>query len=435
MATTGIRIISIINGSPAENSGITIGSKILSINNKPVYDKLDFFYLTSNLNINIDWIDDKGKLHKTNMKKDNFEQDLGIEVENFKTMQCGCNCIFCFVHQQPKGLRKNLYIKDEDYRLSFFHGNYITGVNLTKNDLARIKKLHLSPLYLSIHTTSPELRKYMLRCKLNANPMPLLNFLSKAKINFHTQIVLCPKINDGEHLKKTVSDLIKFYPYLQSIAIVPVGLTKHRKNLPELKKIDSNYARIFLQTFLPIQREIKKLLGEQILFFSDEFYLLSDIEPPLYSDLSYLPQLENGVGMYAEFYYGYARAIKKVPTKLTKLRKIGVITSPLGAKVLSRVLKALAAVENLQIKTLVVKNNLFGELVTVTGLLSGKDILNTIKSNVKCDKYLIPGNALKYPEQVFLDDLSYEELKTLSPSNIELVKGGVKDFILECISD
>jgi len=434
MPQSGIKVISVENNSPAYSRGIRPDSRIISINGHLIKDRLDYFFFSADLKLNIRWIDCARKARSCLITKENSDDDIGIEVENFKIIKCRCNCIFCFINQLPKGLRRELYIKDEDYRLSFFHGNYITGTNLTKDVLQRIKEFKLSPLYLSIHSTNPVIRGKMLGLKSPANPISLLKYLKKANIKFHTQIVLCPDINDGNTLKNTIIDLIKFFPSLLSIAIVPVGLTKHRKRLPAIKPVTSSYAQNFLKKFLPLKREVSKKIGKDILFFSDEFYLLADREPLMYSNLHDFPQLENGVGMFANFYAGFRNAVKKLPSSLNTHKKIGIITSPLGEKVLRKAVNALDKIENLKVKVMVVRNHLFGSRVTVTGLLSGEDILNTIKQNPDCDKFLIPGNCIKFPEEVFLDDLSLQTLINKSLSPVEIIINGVKEFFLKCIS-
>ncbi len=435
MVKKGIKVIFIEKNSLAEKAGISKGSVIFLINNKPVNDKLDFIYNSSSLNLILLLSDPYGNQRKIKIIKKSFEEDIGIEVEDFSTKRCMCNCIFCFINQMPKGLRKDLYIKDEDYRLSFFHGNYITGINLTKADLLKISKLRLSPLYLSVHTSNKDLRKKMLCCKGDTDIFPLLTFLKKNGIRFHTQIVLCPGINDGNELFSTIKDLLKFYPYLLSIAVVPVGLTKHRNKLPKLKSADKRYSNNLLDFYIPFKKKIKKKYDDEILFFSDEFYLLADKEPPLYKDLEEFPQLENGIGMYADFYRNYAKTIKKLPMIIPKKRKIGVLTSLLGYKSLNKVIKDLSGIKNLTILPIIVENKLFGKSVTVTGLLSGNDILDAIKSNPGCTKYLLPGNCLKYPDKVFLDDLSFKDLEKLSASNVEIINNGVEEFIFKCLNN
>lgn len=435
MAQKGIKAEYIRENSPAFNIGLRKGDIIISVNGHQITDKLDFFFYSSESKLRLEWEDSDGGNKSGVIKTDIPGVDLGLEAENLKTSHCLCNCIFCFISQLPKGLRKQLYLKDEDYRLSFFHGNYITGVNLNDKDLLRIKKMRLSPLYLSIHATDAKIRKYMLGTKQDADPLKLLHKLKKSRIDFHTQIVLCPGINDGEILQKTISDLCEFYPNLHSIAVVPVGLTAHREKLTKLLGVEKNYAAKFLKKYTSLQREVKKKFGEGILFFSDEFYLLADKNPPTYSGMSELPQLENGVGMVADFYKGLGLLKKRLPDKLKQQRRIGAITSPLGKKAIAKALETLNKIKNLCVEAVEVENKLFGKSVSVTGLLSGKDILQTIKNNPGFDKFLIPGNAIKQPENLFLDDLSLDELINQSPVDIDVINGGIKEFFLGCIAD
>ena len=265
-------ISNVIEGSPAHNSGIEKGDLILSINGKPVRDVIDYmFYLKDDhLNFNIQR---GGKEHHFKIKKKENE-GVGVELKPFKTKSCRNKCIFCFVDQMPKGLRKSLYLKDDDYRMSFLYGNYITLTNLSPADKQRIVEQKLSPLYISVHTTDNDLRRKMLGNAKAPNILTELLQLSAYKIKMHLQIVLCHGINDGEELTRTIKDLQKFYPHVASIAVVPVGLTKHRKS--QIKPFEKSDALQVINTVKRLRERFKKRHGEPLVYLADEFYIKAE---------------------------------------------------------------------------------------------------------------------------------------------------------------
>lgn len=428
---TGLKITYVASESRLALLGVKKDWHILSINNHIIEDYLDFMFHSSAIRLSFQFSDSHGNLKKICYYKKDWEEEIGIEVEEMKIKRCGNKCIFCFVDQLPNGLRKELYVKDEDYRFSFLNGNYITGTNLTQNDLERISKLRLSPLYFSVHATEPVVRKQMIgykKCELEI--LDIFKYLKRHNLNFHTQVVLCPSINDGEILKKTIFDLIKFYPSLESIAIVPLGKTSHRKGLFNLQNIDKEYARKFIKEIHKIEKEVSKIIDEKIIFLSDEFYLIADIEPPIYKRDDYIPQLENGVGMVREFYSEWKEAISHVPTKIKNPKKIGIITGILGEKVLMKIVDRLNLVKNLTVDILTVENELFGKSVTVSGLLSGQDIfnrINKIKNNY--DIFLLPENCLRTNDNIFLDDISLKDLEHKIKKPILIVNNSVLELV------
>ena len=424
-----VKIISIETASRLAENGIKTGDELLSINGHPVNDLLDFYYYSPVKKVRFKFRAQDKKEILLPFRNPFYSSNFGFEIEDIKPRRCNCNCIFCFVSQQPKGLRRQLYVKDEDYRLSFLYGNYITCTNLSEEDLKRIVKLRLSPLYISVHTTNGELRKSMLGRKKLPPIMKTLKFFKTKNIAFHTQIVLCPGINDGSELNQTISDLIELYPALKSIAIVPVGLTKHRKELTKLKGVDSKYATEFLKAFKKLEKTVREKTGSEVLFASDEFYFLAGKNPPAYSHLEDLPQLENGVGMYADFYRSVKKPLRNLPKNIDKKFRVGVVTSSLGLKAVRRFISRLNTVKNLTVKPIVVENNLFGSSVTVTGLLAGHDITQAIKKKSRCDVYFLPENSLRYGE-VFIDDVSLAQLRKTFPSSVFLI-GDINQFSLD----
>ncbi len=405
MTTRGVRIEYIEPLSPAEKSGLKKGDIVISINKHRIKDALDLMFYSAEENLNIVILRDGQTI---NLKIKKGYESLGIEVETFRIKRCRNKCLFCFVEQLPKGLRKSLYIKDEDYRASFLYGNYITLTNLKKEDYERIKRLHLSPLYVSVHATAPEIRNMLLG---NYDALPVLEELKKlvqSKIKLHTQIVLCPGFNDGEVLEKTIMDLYKFYPYVSSIAIVPVGLTKYHKN--NLQPVTKQKAEDVISIVEVYQKRFFKKHGMTIVYLADEFYIKAEQNFPRISIYDDFPQIENGVGMVPLFLH----KVKKLNIPKLKLKnRIVTFTGGSFYPFLLEFIKKLKE-KNIAIDLIPVKNNLFGESVTVTGLLAGEDIIKTLAPYVeKNNIVLVPEVTMKDSENKFLDDMTLEDIEKI----------------------
>jgi putative radical SAM enzyme (TIGR03279 family) len=405
MIKTGVKIEYIYQGSPAEKAGLKPGDRIISINKHPVKDAIDIMFYSSGNRITIAVLREEKILNFTIHGSDN---SLGIEVEPFRIKRCRNKCLFCFVEQLPKGLRKSLYIKDEDYRASFLYGNYITLTNLNKKDYERIKKFRLSPLYVSVHATLPEIRN-MLIGNYDAPPIIMeLKKLSEAKIRVHAQVVLCPGINDGEVLEKTILDLHKLYPYVASIAIVPVGITKYHKN--GISTVTKNKAEEVIKSVEFFQKRYRKKHGVTFVYLADEFYIKAGKPfPPLniYDDL---PQIENGVGM-VPFFMNKAMKINisQLKTKNRFVTFTGYSFYPYLFQFIERFKR-----KNIFIDVYPLENNLFGETVTVTGLLTGEDIIKGLASYIEPrDCLLIPDVTMKDTEDVFIDDLTVKDIENV----------------------
>jgi putative radical SAM enzyme (TIGR03279 family) len=419
----GIGVIRVDAASIAHRVGIRPGDRLLTLNGNPVEDVIDLWFHGAAERLRISWLPAGSERPIAKTVRKAFHERLGIEAEPFEIRRCTNYCVFCFVHQLPPGMRRELYIKDEDYRLSFLYGNYITGTNLSPTDLARITKLKLSPLYFSIHATDQKVREDLLAKKGIAPIMPLLRDLTAKGIFVHAQIVLCPGINDGKVLAQTVSDLASLHPRLESVAVVPVGLTDHRKRLPGLRRVTPEYAREFLAECARLQARTRRKVGYPVVFPSDEFFLIAGLDPPSYSEYPEIPQLANGVGMCYRFYENIEEITAALPAALPEPRRVAAITTSMGVKVLGR----LAALMNTQVSGLTIDllpatNTLFGEGITVSGLLPGCDFLRTIRENGGYDRYLVPENALRPWDRRFLDDMTLEELGW--QADAEVVAGG-----------
>jgi putative radical SAM enzyme (TIGR03279 family) len=402
---SGVVIEEVAPSSPAAQAGIQKGDILVSINGNKLSDIIDYMFYKPETESDI-VISRKGKRHSIKLILDESE-DPGIKLKQFRIKTCRNKCIFCFVSQLPRGLRKTLYIKDEDYRMSFLYGNYITMTNLTQEDKKRIARQRLSPLYISVHSTNNALR-----CKMLGNPkaqdiLKELRFLKDNKIKMHTQIVLCPGWNDGKELEKTIRDLYSFYPYLSSIAVVPVGLTAHRKT--KLKAVEKEDAENALQIISAFQKRFKKKHGDPIVYGADELYIKAGQPFPPIKDYGDLPQIENGVGMVALF-MSKAKKIKlpsKPPSK-KYLTITGVSFYPYLKRFLDRLEK-----NGISITPVAVENSFFGRSVTVTGLLTGRDVIKSLSTKAEgYDLLLLPDCMLRAEKDVFLDDVSVRDLES-----------------------
>ena len=396
-----VEIESVLSGGLAEKAGLRQGDSIISINSHRLRDAIDFMFFRSSPRLSFEF-SRAGTRNKVQVSKEEGE-DLGITLMPFKVRTCKNSCIFCFVKQLPKGLRKPLYIKDEDYRLSFLYGNYMTLSNMDSKDKRRIVEQRLSPLYLSVHTTNRALRNKMLGNPKAPDIMKDLKFFAGHNIRMHTQIVLCPGYNDGSELQNTIRDLHKFYPYVSSIAVVPVGLTMHRKlPISPLTKEDALQA---VRAVEPFQKRFRKKHGDPIVYCSDEMYIKADLPFPGLKDYGALPQIENGVGMVPLF---LAQAKKmRVPKSMPRDAKYLTFTGTSFYPFLRKFADRLAEKEQIRLDVIPIENHFFGTTVTVAGLLTGRDVIKSLHDNTDAyDALLVPDVALKEDKDIFLDDVS-----------------------------
>ena len=404
----GLLIEGVAPGSIADEFELQPGDRLLAVNGHRLRDILDYSYHTSTDDeLLLEVATAGGELWELEIEREQGEP-LGITFPAPAPARCNNNCIFCFVHQLPRGLRRPLYVKDEDYRLSFLNGNYVTLANLKAGELERIVAQRLSPLYISVHATNPELRETLLGKKGILPILDQLRELAAARIAMHTQVVLCPGINDGAELERTVTDLAALYPSVMSLAVVPLGLTKHRQHLPRLQPVDTEYARDFISEWGPKGKSINKRLGEPFLFLADEFYLKGGIPFPPLREYGDLPQIENGVGMVPLFLRDAARTVKSAKP-LTPFRAT-VVTGISALGFVSDFLEKLSASTGVELLPAAVENRLFGPMVTVSGLVSGGDIIAALEGKDIGRALLLPDVMLKEGEGVFLDDVSLEEL-------------------------
>lgn len=407
-------IIMVEEGSIAEELEIQVGDILLSINGKEIKDVFDYRYYMQDefLEIEIEKSSKNGEIWVLEVEKDDYE-DIGIVFESGlmdNQKSCTNKCIFCFIDQLPSGMRETLYFKDDDSRLSFLQGNYVTLTNMKEEDLDRIIFYHLSPINVSVHTTNLELRKKMLK---NKNADKVLDYISKivnSGINLNFQVVLVPDVNDGAELDKTIEDLSKFLPNAESLSVVPVGVTKFRDGLYEVEPVTRDYARNCIDIVEKWQDKFRKEYDTAFVYISDEFYLVGERKIPDYESYGTFPQIENGVGMISAFEYDMKLALEENEFDFYK-NKVGLVTGEISYKFILELVEKIKNIYiNIDVDVIKVENNFFGKTITVSGLLTGTDIIDTIKkTNTIYDKIIIPKNCLRDGDAVFLDDLTIND--------------------------
>ncbi|WP_312517202.1 DUF512 domain-containing protein [Anaerospora sp.] len=406
------KISKIISESIAEELEIEAGDKLISINGTEIKDIIDYKFLMADDYVEVEIEKQDGEIWTFEVEKD-YQEDLGIEFENGimdDARSCHNNCLFCFIDQLPEGMRNTLYFKDDDSRLSFLQGNFVTLTNMTDADLDRIIRYRISPINVSVHTTNAELRKKMLNNRFAGNIYERLEKLADAGITMNCQIVLCPGYNNGEELIKTVNDLYKLYPSVENVAAVPVGVTKFRKNLKEVTLYDADSAKAELDNISRFQQKALQKIGTPFVRLSDEFYVLSGNEIPATEFYGDFEQIEDGVGMIRFF----RNCITKNLKKLNKKGK-GSFTLITGVSAYSEIVWAAREIEgkNNKIKINVhqIVNDFFGPTITAGGLLTGQDIMKQIQVDSVFDYIIMPKNMFKSGEDILLDDVTAVELK------------------------
>lgn len=422
----------VIQGSIAEEAGIQCGDILLEINGKPIEDLIQYNLLTSGENqISIKLLTKDNEYLFVEIDKV-WDEDLGIVFENSiidDMKKCRNNCIFCFINQLPVNLRETLYLKDDDYRLSFFFGNFITLTNITDQDIDRINKLKISPLYVSVHTTNPDIRIKMTNNTKAGEINNQLNKLVNGGIEIHCQIVLCPEINDNAELEKTIEDLSLLWPGVRSIGIVPVGLTKYRDGLYHLKKVEKQEAIKTIELVKKWQQIFKNKFKHNFVFAADEFYLIAGIKFPHYEDYEEFPQLENGIGLISVFEKEFEGIKKKLPKKINIYREVNVITGILAKEFMKKITDELNNIENLRVNLYAIENNFFGKDITVTGLITGTDLIGQLKGKCLRHDIIIPKVMLKNNSDLFLDNISISEVEKQLGINIKVSSVNAEEFV------
>ncbi|MGI6071951.1 MAG: DUF512 domain-containing protein [Lachnospiraceae bacterium] len=418
-------IVGVEKHSIAHKLHIKSGDRLVKINGRGIADIFDYRFLIADEYLSIEIEKKNGRIKIFDIEKD-YEEDLGMTFESslmddYKS--CRNKCIFCFIDQMPPGMRETLYFKDDDSRLSFLQGNYITLTNMSEGDIDRIIDYHMEPVNISVHTTDAGLRCTMLNNRFAGEVLKYIDRLYDAGIMMNAQIVLCKGINDGEHLEKTVRDLMKYAPIMQSVSVVPVGLTKYRDGLTQLEPIEKNDATGVLRLIEDLQREAVEEFGLHFIHASDEFYILGQKPFPEEGRYDGYPQLENGVGMLRllkdEFLNSLEAARNEKPDCLA--RRVSVATGVLAAPFLEELADAFTKSFGGEINIYPIKNDFFGESITVSGLICGCDLIRQLKGRDLGDELLIPVNMLRSGEEYFLDDITVAQAGETLNTDITVV--------------
>ena len=400
-----LRITSVEPGSPADRCGIRSGQYLVEVNGQVVHDRLDAQFLLHDEQVILSVRGRSGQIRQHEIRKD-YQDDAGLNLPPIRPRTCRNRCIFCFVDQLPRGLRKSLYLKDEDYRLSFLQGSYVTLTDLKENEIDRIVSQRLSPLYLSVHSTDPAVREKLLGRRDIPAITGIIEQLARGNICMHTQVVLCPGINDGEILERTITDLAGFHPAVASVAVVPVGLTAHRHRLHPLRPVTEEQAGRLLVSIESWQERYKREIGSVFVHAADELYLLAGRPVPEAGCYEGFEQLENGVGMVRQWLDRFEERQKEFPRSLPRPRTVTIVTGRLAAPLIERTLAdRLSQIEGLTVHLRTIDNRLLGGGVTVSGLLAGGDIIRELQAHSTEGVVLLPPNCLN-EEGFFLDDLT-----------------------------
>lgn len=421
----------VLPGSIAEELEISVGDKLLAINDQEIEDVFDYHFLANEEYLTVLIEKPDGEQWELEIEKE-YEEDLGIEFEQGlmdEYRSCRNKCIFCFIDQMPKDMRETLYFKDDDSRLSFLQGNYVTLTNMSDHDIDRIVRYHLEPINVSFQTTNPELRCKMLHNRFAGEALKKVDRLYEGGITMNGQIVLCKGINDGEELERSIRDLMKYAPQLQSVSVVPVGLSKYRDGLYPLLPFTKEDAKEVLHIIHKWQKKAYEEFGIHFIHGGDEWYILAEEELPEEERYDGYLQLENGVGMLRllmnEFEEGYERLNGD-----ERDREVSIATGFLAYPYIQRMAdRIMEKYPKSKLHVYGIRNDFFGELITVSGLITGQDLIGQLKGKALGEKLLLPCNMLRIEEQDFLDDVTLQDVKDALQVPVDIVKSSGQDFI------
>ena len=426
-------IQSIVPGSIAEEMELQPGDTVLAINGQDIEDVFDYHYLVNDEYIEMLIRTADGTEEVLEIEKD-YDEDIGIVFESSLMddyRSCSNNCIFCFIDQLPKGMRETMYFKDDDSRLSFLQGNYITMTNMKDEALERIIRYKLEPINVSVHTTNPELRCMMLHNRFAGKIMEQLQKLYEGGIIMNGQIVLCKNVNDGEELERSIRDLSGFIPNIESVSVVPVGLSDHREGLYPLEPFNREDAREVIACIEKWQKKLYEEYGTHFIHASDEWYLLAGYEMPEEERYDGYLQLENGVGMLRLLKEEVEETLAEVkPDVETPKRRVSIATGRLAGPFLKELGKRIETVhQNVTLQIFEIRNDFFGKSITVSGLITGQDLIAQLKDQDLGDELLLPTNMIRSGERVFLDDLTIEDAEEALGIPIRIVESGGRDLV------
>lgn len=428
MSNTLIR--SVEYGSPAYDAGIEPGDRLIRINGHEFRDILEYRFLSSDAELELEVLKKDGSTDYVTVETD--YEELGIEFEESLidcAQSCTNKCIFCFIDQLPKGMRDTVYFKDDDTRLSFLQGNYVTLTNMSDEEIDRLIAMRVSPINISVHTTNPELRVKMLTNRFAGRIYEIMKKLADNRICMNTQIVLCPEINDGPELERSLRDMAELHPYVNSISVVPVGLTAYRSGLYPLRLYTPEECGRVIDQVEALQEEFAARCGSRLCYLSDEFYLCAGRKIPDAESYEGFPQIENGVGLIAsmadEFEIGLSYC-----TGLQSRRNVAVATGELAADFITELAgRLMECVSGLNVRVYPVKNNFFGGGVNVAGLVCGGDIIKQLSGIVHADALLIPSVMLRDDDDIFLDDVTVGDVEAALGTKVVSVDNDGFEFI------
>ncbi|HOQ06891.1 MAG TPA: DUF512 domain-containing protein [Clostridiales bacterium] len=433
-----IVIANVQPNSAAMEAGIEPGDILLSVNGRQITDIFDYRFLVADPNIVVEIGKKNGEVWEIEIEKDEYE-DLGLEFEDpliTGPKHCNNKCLFCFIDQLPKGMRQTLYFKDDDSRLSFLDGNYVTLTNMKRDELERIVRYRMTPVNVSVHTTDPGLRVKMLGNRFAGDVLEKMKILTDGGINVNAQIVLCKGLNDGAELDRTLNDLSELWPGLASISVVPVGLTKWREGLYPLEPFTADESARVIEQVEQWQRRFLDKFGTRLVYAADELYIKAGIELPSYEEYEDFPQIENGVGMMTQFMYEFDSFLEMYGSELDKRwkdqspRTVSIATGKCAAGYIKKMARTLEKrFDGLHINVYAIENEFFGENVTVTGLLTGRDIAGQLEGRPLGSELLISRSMLKSGEELFLDDYTVDGLSSVLGKKISIVDNDGAGFV------
>lgn len=427
---TGLPVEGVEPGSPAAVAGMKAGDLIVEVDGVPVRDLIDFRYYSSEEEFYLTFRR-LGKAHTVRIERE-WGEEVGIRfafelADGIHT--CDNKCVFCFIHQMPKGMRKSLYLMDDDYRLSFLHGHYVTLTNMSEEEFERTKEQRLSPLYVSVHSTHPRLRGFLLGRAQPEPILPRLRELIEAGIQIHAQVVVCPGLNDGPSLERTVRDLADLYPGVLSVAIVPVGLSKFRHNLYPIKRVNAEYSRAILKQMDTLRCELRSRIGTAFVFPSDEWFFYAGEPMPPTEWYEGFPQFEDGIGT-CRMFLDQAEEGFRALQPFRHGGSLHLVTAPLPSKVIERFAGRLAEVTGAEVDVLVVPNDFFGRGITIAGLITGEDLIRSLRDARPDGIVLVPDIALK-DERLFLDEVTIADVRRKSGCDVRACPSSAKEFLCD----
>jgi putative radical SAM enzyme (TIGR03279 family) len=427
--------------SIAAELGFEPGDSLVTINGAPLRDLIDYQFLCADEFLDLEVLDAKGKTHFVEVEKD-YDTALGLEFETALfdgLIQCNNRCPFCFIDQQPPGKRESLYYKDDDYRLSFLYGSYLTLTNLSDREWQRIEQMRLSPLYVSVHATEPEVRSRLLKNPRAGKLLEQLQWFQARQLQIHAQVVLCPGINDGIHLEQTLSDLAQFHqgeiPAVASVAVVPVGLTRFRPDQDEIIPVTADKAKEVIQQVQALQKKFQAEFNSTFAWLADEWFLIAGQDLPPAAHYESYPQIDNGVGSIRLFLTQFEKAARSLPTEINPPRRWVWVVGNTVEKAFQPILKRLNQVQGLTVEMAALKSIYWGRELTVTGLLTGYDLCQGLDGRELGNGLLVPKLMLKHGTTEFLDDMTMAEVADKLGCSLYPVGGGPQDLIQACLFD